>query len=203
MNKNIIILFALKKEANSLLNQSILKFKSYSKNEFFCEYNNYNITVLITGIGNKSKNDPRIINLNNNNLLIKAGTCAILDDNIPILTPIIPQFVGFDKKIIKLELSFPDSKVQNRVKLLVINKGLITVKKPLLNKKKGQEYLNKNFAACDMETFYLIEKYKNIPFIPLLVGTDRGDKKSIISFIKSLSKASEILRDEIIKIIKK
>ena len=135
-------------------------------------------------------------------MIIKAGTCAVLDDNIPLLKPIIPQFVGFDKKIINLDLSYADKKIHNKIRPIFINKGLITVTKPLLNQKKGEEYLNYNFALCDMETFYLIEKYKNIPFIPLLVGTDRGNKKSIITFIKNLSKASEILKDQIIKIIK-
>ena len=203
MNKTIIILFALIKEANSLLNQSILKFKLLAKNEFFCEYNSYNIIVLITGIGKKSKKSHKIINSNNNCLIIKAGTCAILDNNISLLTPIVPQFVGYDQKKINLEFSRFNLNIQKKIKPMIINKGLLTIKKPLLNKKKAKTYYKNNFAACDMETFYLLEKYKETPFIPLLVGTDRGNNTSIISFFKNLSKASEILKDQIIKIIKK
>ncbi len=203
MNKNIIILFALKKEANSLLNQSGLNFKKISKNEFFSEFNNYNITVKITGVGGQSLKKTDIINTKNNTLIIKAGTCAILNDKIPLLSPIIPKFVGYNEKKIDVDLSLIDTKIKTKINLMVIDKGLITLEKPLLNKKKAKEYFNNNFTAADMETFYLIEKYKNTPFIPLLVGTDRGDKKSIIEFFKNLSKASNIIKDEIIKIINK
>ena len=201
MNKNIIILFALKKEANSLLNQSGLKFKKLSTNEFFCTFNNYNITVNITGIGGQSLKKTDNINIKNNALIIKAGTCAILDNKIPLLTPIIPKFVGHNEEKIDVDLSLLDIKIKTKIKPMVIDKGLITLEKPLLNKIKAKEYFNNNFIAADMETFYLISKYKKTPFIPLLVGTDRGDKKSVIEFIINLSKASHILKDEIIKII--
>lgn len=202
MNKNIIILFALKKEANSLLYQSGLKFEKLSGNEFFCKYNDYKISIYIIGIGKKAKKTYDRININKDCLIIKAGTCAILDNNIPLLTPIIPKYIGNIYQKINLDFLLLDEKLHSKIKSIIIDKGLITLDKPLINKKKADEFYNNNYAACDMEVFYLIEKYKGLPFIPILVGTDRGNKNSIILFLKNISKASEIIKDQIIRIIK-
>ncbi len=197
MNKNILILFALKKEANSLLNHSGLKFEGLTKNKFFCKSNNYNITLCITGIGKKAKKTFEYIDLKDACLIIKAGSCAILDENISLLTPIIPKFIGYNDQKYTVDISL----LNEKIKSIIIDKGLITLDKPLLNKKKADEYYKNNYAACDMETFYLIEKYNGTPFIPILVGTDRGDKKSILDFLKNITKASGIIKDQIIKII--
>ena len=71
--------------------------------------------------------------------------------------------------------------------------AFLTLTKPLFNSRLANDYFEKGFIAVDMESFFIKDKYPDSPFIPLLAGTDRGDKKSIIDFFKNLSFASSKL----------
>ena len=190
----IYIFFSSLKEANSLLFQS--KFKFIKKDNYYSYKEK--IELYISGIGkNNTLNFIKNLNLENNSIIFKVGTCGILN-NIEILKPFIPSFVFHQDKKIYIN---KDILKNIEDKILVHNKGLLTVLNPISSLEEKQIILEQGFSLVDMETFFIMDNFNNIPTIPILVGTDRGDCNSKIDFIKNINQASVILKDCIEKII--
>ncbi|MCK4798355.1 MAG: hypothetical protein KAT05_13320 [Spirochaetes bacterium] len=200
MPKTIIIFFSSIKEANALLYQSNLKFKKKNDIQYICLYKEYKIKVIITGIGKDSIN-----NLENEFsdifFIIKAGTCAVIDNSLSLGIPIIPLFVGYNGINIPLVLSKLPSSIKKRINKMIIKKGLSTLDEPLSAEDKAIILLQNDYAFADMETFFIIDKFKKYPVIPILVCTDRGNKDAKKDFLKMITKASEVLKKVIINII--
>jgi len=202
-NRNqIYIFFSLKREANSLLSQSEIKFKRISNNQFQSSCKDFKINLIITGIWKKCIQAIDNLNLNDPLLIIKAGTCAVLDDRIKLGKIFIPFFVSYKDQKIEIPFSGIPDRIKNELEKLKINAGLLTQDEPLFNSAYANKLFKNGFCAIDMETFFIKQKFPGIPFIPLLVGTDRGDKKAIIDFFKNLANASKMLKEEIAKIVK-
>ena len=201
MIKEILIIFAHIKEANAFLFQSGFTFIKKENNCFFFSNKNFQINILITGIGQKkTKKIINYYNFNNLELIIKAGTCAVINKENSIKTPLIPKYVGYRDLILPVLFENLEDKFKAKIKKYIIDKGLITLDKPLSNKRKVIYYLKNNFDLVDMETFFIMEKFPKIPVIPILVGTDRGDMHAIIDFLKEINNASIILKNVLIDI---
>jgi len=191
----------MKSEIGALLFHSKYKFKK-ENSCYICIINDTRIRVFITGIGRDSTLKFAEKNcFNNASLIIKAGTCAVLGNETELLRSLIPSFVSHNDETLKLDLGNLPCYIKSKINCLTIAKGLITVDKPLTDPKKGKEYLNKNISLVDMETFHLLKKYQDFPFVPLLIGTDWADKFTLMDFLKNLKKASEILKDALLDII--
>ncbi|MBN2545768.1 MAG: hypothetical protein JXB50_08230 [Spirochaetes bacterium] len=203
MAGEIVILCAIKKEAGELLFHSKYKFKK-EKNCYVYKSDNLSVKVYITGIGRKKVLDfAKNNNFDNVDLIIKAGTCAVLGNDTELLKPVIPSFAVYNEDTLKLNFENLPDKIKNKINDYAIYRGLATVDKPLTDKKTGEEFLKENIRLIDMETFHLLNNYKNIPFLPLLIGTDRADKYTLLDFLRNLNKASKILREEIADILDK
>jgi len=203
MAYDIVILCAIKKEAGALLFHSKYKFKK-ENSCYICNFNETKIRVFITGIGReKALKFAEKNSFDNALFIIKAGACAVPANETELLKPLIPAFVIYNDETLKINFdNFPDS-IKNRINDFTIPKGLVTVDKPLTGKKTGEEYLKKNISLVDMETFHLLKKYQNRPFLPLLIGTDRADKFTLTDFLKNLKKASEVLKETVINLLDK
>jgi hypothetical protein len=185
---NIVLIFASKKEAGSLLYQSAFKFIK-TDNYFISRETGNNICVFICGIGQKKVN----IFLENTvfpetSFFYKPGTCAVLNENISTLKPIIPGLLCFEKN----QITVDEKNIPPKLRVFYDkNLRLKTSITPVLNSEK-------TYDLADMETYFLAEKIK---VIPLLVGTDRGNFEAEKDFIENLNKASIILKDTILLLV--
>lgn len=201
MAKNILILFASLKEANALLFQSNIHFEKLSAEEYIYKNKN-NVKVIITGIGNNSnKNISRII-LANNTLIIKAGTCAVLDPNEDILIPVIPKYVSNEEETIETYSDNLPNKVLKVIKKYLSHKKLLSLNRALENPNDAKKYFKAGYAFIDMETYHMKKYFNNNIFIPILIGTDRGFANVKNDFLNNLNNASLKLKNIIEKIIR-
>lgn len=190
MNKKISLIFASLKEANQLLNHSKIKFKKI--NNIF--YSSEKINIHITGVGKKKVCSwLKSVDMKQfeGTIIIKAGTCAVFDYSLELLRIFIPSFVLYNNKKISINLNNDFENFKN----LKHDKGLITLDKPLSDKKTAEIFFKQNLSSCDMETYFLVEAFKDFIFIPILTGTDRADEKAIFDFLKNIKKASMVLKE--------
>jgi hypothetical protein len=116
---------------------------------------------------------------------------------LEILKPFIPQNISYtDKKYLlnfeKIQIMIKNLKSK---KIQIINKNLLTVDKPLINISESKNILSNGYSFVDMETYFIADKFKNELFMPIIVGTDRGDEFSKIDFFKNLPIASSTFKD--------
>ncbi len=147
---NYLIFFAHKKEANALLFQSPLKFKQNSINIYSTQLEDKIISVIICGIGKKRlyaclKN----IKLHREDIIIKAGTCALVDSSLKIKHAYYPSFVSDGEKKINLD------KIDD---FTLIDKGLLTVDGVFTAGSRTIIPVD-NVAFIDMEAFYLMDYF--------------------------------------------
>ncbi len=192
--EKIIIFFSFMKEAKPLLFQSSVKFKKKSIIEYNSNFKNMQIVVYITGIGKKSINTIANLNIRDSFLFIKAGTCAVIDDNLDLLKPVIPRFVDYFDKRIMIDLDEKNSMLLSKYQIL---NGLVTIDHFLNNYNESKELYERNYSVVDMETFYILEKYKGC--IPILIGTDRGDVSFKIDFLNNITEASKLLKNILVE----
>jgi len=181
-NTKIIIFSASIKEVNAILYQTNIKFIK-NGNLFSAIYKSIDIQIYITGIGidtiiffhnfhiKNSENDSK-------NFYFKFGTCGVIS-NIPLLNIVSPNLIHYEDKCIKLNNSYST------------NNSLMTV-----TKKLNSVFNFSGIDLIDMETFFVVEKIKNV--IPILVTTDYDNKNE---FINNLTKASSILKDFFIDLL--
>jgi len=201
MKQRVLILFALIKEADSFLNHSGLKFIKKAKNHFILENNDY-VDVIITGMGKKN-----IVKINYEDekdlmLVIKAGTCGVLDDSIGLKKILIPKIIRYNDRECKQDFMKLPMKLKKIIDPFIINKKILTVDKPLMSKKKSDELYKEGISLVEMELFFITEKLNNTTILPVLIGTDKGDKYAIVDFIKNLQNASNLLSDFLVKLIR-
>jgi len=157
--------------------------------------------LLISGIGKKSLKSITKINLHNYYLVIKAGTCAVIDKAINLLSPIIPDTILYCGEIIKMDYT----RIPQRLHLIIKDKiksiKIMTVDKPLKDEKTCSIYFEKQISLVEMEMYHIAKYFKDIIFIPLVVGTDFANKFALKDFFYNINEASEILKDELIRII--
>lgn len=191
----IVIFFASFKEAKQLLCHSKLKFEKLHSKEYTINYKNFKIIAIITGIGKKSllKSINNLI-IEKNVFIIKAGVCAVIDSNIPLLQPIIPTTVSIKDEQINIDLDFTIEK-------LIYGGNLMTINKPLTNNNESDMFYRAGVSMVDMESFYIAKEYRDNRFVPIVVGTDRGGSGALIEFFKNLSAGSEKLKEAIIDFI--
>lgn len=200
----INLIFTSYKEANSFIYQSSFDFTKIKPDYYLSEYKSLPLRLYVSGIGEEYSNkflarfEPVL-----DSLIIKVGTSAIVDQEIDILTPFIPQKICFEDKIIDLKDTYDFKTIENIISERIVNKKLLTTKLPLINSIKALEFLNNGYSFVDMETFYFVEKLKENLIIPVLVGTDRGDVNAKRDFLNNISKASLILKDYIIFLLQK
>jgi len=202
--KEIVLIFASYKEVNSLLYQSSIIFKKIKPDYYIGNYKNLQIKVYICGIGydyvNSFLNNFEVVE---DALIIKVGTCAVIDPSIDILLDFVPKIVSFKTKSINITNLEKFDLINEIIKEKIIDKKLFTIKFPLINKEKSEEFLNIGYSFVDMETFYFIEKFKNSTIFPLIIGTDRGDGNAKRDFLNNISKASNKLKDSLMLMFKK
>lgn len=197
MNKEIIVIFSSKKEAKYFLFHAGLNFKK--ENDFYLSSRG-NIKVYFSGIG---KNAALVFNKNHsfqekeNFIVIKAGTAALIDKSLSLLKPYIPLEISYNCKNYILKVDAIPLPIRSRAMKHFIQKVLVTVERPLDNINQIPSY--KNFCFADMETFFIYENYCKLPFLPLIVPTDYCD---INEFHNNLDKASFVLKDTLLEILK-
>ena len=146
---------------------------------------------MISGIGKKATLNSLInLSIDGNTKFYKFGTCAILDNTFPLLTPLIPSYSGYEDRMLKVTI--PDTE-QTANNIRIYKGGLYTSDKPVTDKSASQKIYEKGFGLVDMETFHFREKIPQL--IPVIVGTDHADKKAIPDFYLNVKKASIILSD--------
>ena len=133
--------------------------------------------------------------------IIKAGTCAVLDNDIKLKKIIIPKFIKYSENDRELNLSNLPLNILNLFEPYIMNEKLLTVDKPLFSKKKSEKLYREDITFIDMETFHVAEKFNKEIVIPVLVGTDRGDGSTMKDFFLNIREVSDILRDFVITII--
>jgi hypothetical protein len=207
--KTIFLFFAMIKEADAILHQSIFKFTKVTEANYKAIYNNTCINLILTGIG--KKNIDTLIRQNLfplgevnpiDTLLIKAGTCAVINPEIELSKIIIPLLVCYQNKEIKLNLTETVKPFNHIIEKSFFSSRLITLDHPLISTEKSKTLLNQGYSFVDMETFFILNQFPNLPLIPLLVGTDRGNKSAKINFLKKLSAASQLLKEKLTELIK-
>jgi hypothetical protein len=182
MKKLFIIFFSSKKEADFLLFHSKIKFKK-NGNQYIFD-NSAKIIVIITGIGRKKTQESmNNIEIENPYMIIKFGTCAVIDGEFDLLQPFIPDFIGSDEGEIKIAFNKLTEDLKKNIKLC--SKGLYTSLFPYKKNDKIENLLKKNYGFIDMESFYHVRKFRNI--LPIMIGSDRGDIKDFITNLKSAS----------------
>ncbi|MCG8568663.1 MAG: hypothetical protein MJB14_00850, partial [Spirochaetes bacterium] len=113
-----------------------------------------------------------------------------------ILEPYYPAFVLGGNKKIKLS-AIPDEINKNGMN------GLLSVLKPLTNKKYHQHYREQNIAFIDMESFWIMDYFPDLPNKRvLLVPTDKGDGLALKDFLKNISQAALVIKDALVKLLK-
>lgn len=193
LENNIVIFFSSLKEANALLNQSVLKF--IKEDSFYTSnYKDKKIVVYISGIGRVKTTDFL------DNTLIPAncrsykfGTCGITDPEIPLLKIVIPQYVSFENHEIKTQF-------EERLRDFYIESRLLTSETPIFDEEMAKNLCRKGYGLVDMESFFIMNRYKTIPVI---TGTDRCCKESKDIFFANLNKASFVLKNFLEKVILK
>ena len=198
MNKKIIIIFSSGKEANSFIYQSDLKFEKINRNE----YQHNNIIVCITGIGKKAVERINLNRFKDIAFVIKTGACAVLDKNVPLCKTFVPLIVRYKTNDFKVDFSKLPEKVHKLISVLTTNKTLLTQDEALFDEKKASDLFGSGISFVDMETYFIIETFRNVPVIPLVVGTDRGGRNAKKDFLKMLPVASSVLKDELVKLTK-
>lgn len=202
MIKYINIFFALPKEANCFLYRSKIKFTKISSNVFDTEYKDLSIKVFITGVGKKAV-EKYFSNSSfdtDNSIFIKAGTCAVIDEDLDILKSYVPTLISDGVEVITI-----DKRAENFIKELkkvtIVEKKVISLEKALKNKDLRQDYANQNGAFVDMESFYVAQRLDGAIFIPLIVGTDFGYGEVDNDFLSNLNDASKLLSVSLFDII--
>lgn len=187
----IVIFFAGLFEAKELLYHS--KFKFIKETNFYkSEITGKIIKVFITGIGKgKTKSFlDKFELINKYSIYIKAGSCAILDDNIKILELIIPKSVKYKNTTIEIN-KIPIGKYSH--------KGVLeTLDKPLFDVQKKEKLFETGTTFADMETFFFAEYFQEYLFLPLICGSDNGTNSGKFEFLLNIKKVSKILSDELI-----
>lgn len=202
MIKYINIFFALPNEANCFLYRSKIKFTKISSNVYNTGYKDLSIKVFITGVGEKAvENFFSNSNFDSeNSIFIKAGTCAVIDDDLDILKSYVPILISDGAEVITI-----DKKAENFIKefkkVTIVEKKVISLEKALKNKDLRQDYANQNGAFVDMESFFIAQRLDCAIFIPLLVGTDYGYGEVDNDFLSNLNDASKLLSQSLIEII--
>ncbi|HOJ64763.1 MAG TPA: hypothetical protein PLE45_10120 [Spirochaetota bacterium] len=200
----VFLIFSSYKEANSFIYQSGIDLEKIRPDYFTGKYKDLNIKLYISGIGEEyTEIFLNKFNLEEESIIVKAGTAAIIDPDMDILNSFVPQIVCFEDKMIDLKATKNFTFLQDLINDKIINKRLLTTKLPLINKEKAMEFFDRGYSFIDMETFYFIDRLKENFILPLLVGTDRGDCNAKKDFLKNISKASEILKDSIMLLLKK
>lgn len=190
MPTNLAIFFSSIKEADKLLFQSQIKFKKVSLDQYIGKTENFSISVYIAGIGNNFRSYINNIKISKDTLIIKVGTGAVIDNNLELLKAYIPSIIRYKNKIIKLSFLKLSKELYKKIKNLIINKKLLTVENPLVDNNESHSLFLKGNSIIDMETYHLVDKFKNHCVLPIIVGTDRGGENSKKAFFNNLRKAS-------------
>ena len=201
---DIIILFASKMEADWLINHSPFKFEKMENKYFISRNNEKTLKIWIVGIGKKSvlrwvsrhASLPEV-----ESLIIKAGACGLPDESIPLMTAFVPQWVGYENKRMELNIKNIPPYLSSLVPSLTKHKGLLTVDRPLTDPDKGKQLIKAGFGAVDMESWFLMEHFRENIFIPLIIGTDRGNQQAKEDFFTQIREASVILGKKLIQLI--
>lgn len=193
----INILFALKVEANSLLHHSSLRFEMVTKRRFEAEYNNTKINIIISGVGREQTiNTLTQLCPGVDSLIIKAGSCALLSNELQLFQGYLPPFVTDGKGLIALSPQVNGGTVSP-------NSGVFTVEKPLTDAALHAPLLEQGAAFVEMELYYIMEHFREHPRkMALLVGSDRGDGAAFADFKANIKRVSDVLRDELMQILK-
>jgi len=200
--KKIIIFFALPNEANNFLYRSKIKFSKISSAAYNGEYKDASIKVFITGVG-KSAVENFFSNSSfdtENSIFIKAGTCAVLDDDFDILRRYVPLFISDGEEVIAIDKK-AENYIKDQKKITLAEKKVISLEKALNNKDLRQNYAKTDGAFVDMECYYVAQNLSGAVFIPLLVGTDYGYGEVDSDFLNNLDAASKLLSESLIDII--
>ncbi len=202
--KEIVLIFACYKEANSLLYQSGITFKKIKPDYYIGDYKNLEIKIYICGIGYEyAASFLNHFELKDHALIIKVGTCAVIDPSIQLLSPFIPKIVSHEKESLNITEFKMFNSIGKIIESEILDKKLLTIRLPLINREKAEELFGMGYSFVDMETFYIIDKLKNNMIFPLLIGTDKGDSNAKRDFLNNITKASERLKDSLILILKK
>ncbi|MBP7551853.1 MAG: hypothetical protein KA885_00365 [Spirochaetes bacterium] len=202
MKKDIIIFFALPNEANSFLNHSKIKFSKISNIAYNSPYKDISIKVFITGVGKKAVEEFFSSSSfdSNSSIFIKAGTCAVIDDNLDILKRYVPLLISDGSEVITIDKK-AENFIKERKNIALVGKKLISLEKALNSKDLRQRYANINGAFVDMECYYVAQNLNGAIFIPLLVGTDYGYGDVDNDFMSNLNNASKLLSESLIDVI--
>lgn len=202
MAKKISLFFASLKEANALLFQSPLKFQKKHRNHYFLDSHNYHLDLYVTGIGKKMNlSFPKNL-VHDSYLILKVGTCAVIDKNLPLGVPIIPLFAGNMTHNMDVSLKrIDDERIVRFLTTLQIDTGLLTLDHPLINDENNEHYRENNYTLVDMECFRLMQAFEGATIIPLLVGTDTGNKNAKKDFFKNLNTASHMLKTAVVDLL--
>lgn len=194
--QEIKILFALKAEANSLINHSPLRFSKVNKRRFEAIYKEKKITLIISGVG-REQTERTLTSLSptSESLIIKAGSCALLPPELELFTPYLPSFVTDGSR--QIELSPPEMGG-----FAATPQGAFTVTKPLTDSNLHPVILAKEAAFVEMELFYIMNHFRDHHHkLALLCGTDRGDGSAFKDFFTNIKRVSESLKDALLKLI--
>ncbi|HOF01437.1 MAG TPA: hypothetical protein PK385_04920 [Spirochaetota bacterium] len=200
--KKIIIFFALPNEANSFLYRSKIKFSKISSVVYNSEYKDVSIKVFITGVGKRAVENffSNSSFDTENSIFIKAGTCAVLDDDLDILRRYVPLFISDGDEVITIDKK-AENYIKDQKKITLAEKKVISLEKALNNKDLRQNYAKTDGAFADMECYYVARNLNGAVFIPLLVGTDYGYGEVYSDFLSNLDAASKLLSESLIDII--
>jgi hypothetical protein len=191
-----VIFISYRKEASGILFHSGLRFDR--EGNLFKPEDAPHIGIFITGIGKKATVEATAgMEFDGDTLIFKFGTCAVIDRDIPLLTPVIPAFSGYGRDILKIdrtklpcgfekEASFTDSRIY-------------TSDHPVFDKNESQKIRENDFSLIDMETYHFVSRFPGI--IPVMVGTDLADSSSIDDFNANIGNASNIFREIFLKFI--
>ncbi len=186
--KKMVIFFAGMTEAKPLINHSGIKFNMISDIEFKSE--DKKIDIFITGIGKYKLIEffeKKQLQKGDFTLYIKAGTCGILNNNISLLSTIVPCQVNIIEGQQILLKTYKQTAIFK----------LVTVDAPVTSAE--QKTLLNGYDLVDMESYYIAQKVKSLMVI--CVGTDYADKIAITDFKKNIKLGSELIKQEILEII--
>jgi hypothetical protein len=196
----VLILFAHKTEANAFLFHSGINFIKKDRRIYQASYGQIKLHVSITGIGKNAVGAfLKNICLDSFPIIIKAGACGVIDPEMPVLKPLVPSFVSYCEKRIQLK-AFSNKKIEEQFR---IDKGLMTLDKPLSDSLKASQLLKQEIGCVDMETFFILENVcAHQQFIPFLIGSDRAGKTACFEFIRQIKTVSKLLGNGLIELFK-
>jgi nucleoside phosphorylase len=204
MSKKIILIFAYHKEANSVLYQANINFNKTASDRYIASYRGKEVVLIISGIGKKAKKvnadmfDDYVSNID---LIIKAGTCAVIDHDSELLNPLIPSRLSYKNEFCSIDFSKINKNLSKIINKYKSDKILVTVDNILSSGEKADLLYDSGCSFADMETYFLYDNLKNYPFLPILIGTDRGDFKAKSDFFKTIKKAGELLKNVILEVL--